>query len=212
MNNVFYTCPLVCLLVGILLVWKLKYTRRSSIYARLAKDCGFQPVFDPTLHANPDDFPELNVCTRCLRAMMDNFQVLIFENDELKVEVGGPPETQTYVMITHPSLNLPRFLMEPRSAALKMRTKIEMNKGMFFPKNELFTKNNFVDGPDRKAVSEAISPEFLALFRHNTSLTVEGRGSALLLYRLEVLASYKTILQRMDTARSAVVALTTPRQ
>ncbi|MCK5802439.1 MAG: hypothetical protein KAI66_06385 [Lentisphaeria bacterium] len=209
MINFPYTLLLACLVVGIHLVWKLRRARRSSIYARLVKNCGLQPVSPHALHVDPDDFPELNVCTRCLRATVDGFEVAVFENDDIEVEEGGPPETQTYVMVTHPSLNLPHFLVEPRSAALKMRTKIEKNKGIFFPKDELFTKNNFVDGPDRDAVKAMLSPEFLAMFHHNT-ITIEGRGSALLVYRPEVLAGYKVVQERMDIACRAARILLGP--
>ena len=123
----------------------------------------------------------------------------VFENVDFHIRPGDPTETQTTVMITLPSPALPDFTIEPVSAAVEMRMKIEKRHGVTVSGDQGFTDFNLVTAtepePARLLLKQA---DITPLLQGNRRLTLESREHHLVLFEAERLLSRKRILSIVD--------------
>jgi hypothetical protein len=171
-------------------------SRRTRVYTQL---CRVLP-----LHAcKPGrgvSVPELAAVTQHARGKWKGYKVHVFENVSDVVESGAPTATQTCILLTKRNWNLPVFTIEPRSMATSLRQHVDKNKGLFFPKDEVFTTTCFVDGPDREAVQRTLTVEATRHLRNNKHVHVESRGHVLLVYKSETLLSARSTLNLLELA------------
>jgi hypothetical protein len=170
--------------------------RRPRTYARLCRELD--------LHACPPEpakgFPELNPVTQHIQGTHAGYECRIFENVSDVVEPGAPTYSQTQILLTKPNWILPAFTIEPRSMATNLRAKIENNKGLFFPRDEAFTKACFVDSHDETAVRSVLVAEATRHLRGNHDIHVDCRENALLFYKSDTLLSASATKRLVEQA------------
>jgi hypothetical protein len=191
-----FAVAIAVIAVGLQLLRLFLRSRRPSAYRKLCQQLDLYPC-------EPEHglaLPELNETTEHIQGEHDGYQVHIFENATDTVVPGASTEAQTCIAIAKPGWNLPLFTIEPRSIATNLRQHVDKNKGLFFPRDELFTASCFVDGPDRKAVQSALTPEATQHLRGNRHVHMESRGGALLVYRSEELLSANQARRLLEQA------------
>jgi len=143
--------------------------------------------------------PEFEMATYHARMQHRDLCIDIFENVDFHIRPGDPTETQTTVMITLPGPGLPDFTIEPVSAAIEMRMKIEKRHGVTVSGDQSFTDFNLVTATDPEPARHLLKQaDITPLLQRNRTLTLESRGHRLVLFEAERLMSCKRSVSVVD--------------
>lgn len=187
--------------VGFALFNGVRRRRRSAVFRAVARESaadGSSSVEDDVAEATAS-VPELATVSHCVSLWREDLHIRIFENTEVQVQPGDPTATQTNILIALPGAGLADFTIEPVSAAVDMRMKVEKRHGVTVSGDRGFSDFNLVTATEPEPARLLLKKADVApLLRGNRTLTIESRGDFLLLFESERLLGRKRIEELVD--------------